>query len=186
MSSLPVFNRVYWLKLHPPPIPLPKVKVQHDIQTMFGKVEGGGFLVVSEIIFCRSLPLCFWPDSEPSKLLFRPKQKLRRGGGLRQINTCREVSLQVIFLDDDIWHCFLRCWLLHSAGGELFGSGQRPLGEGDCLEWHRLLPRKGRQILVNFFKFIQNRFCFPKNDLLEVIPKGTVSRDFRRQGFQPN
>jgi hypothetical protein len=28
-----------------------------------------------------------WPDSEPTKLLYRPKQKPRSGGGLRQINT---------------------------------------------------------------------------------------------------
>jgi hypothetical protein len=30
-------------------------------------------------------------------LLYHPKQKPRRGGGLRQINTCRQVSLQVNF-----------------------------------------------------------------------------------------
>ncbi len=31
----------------------------------------------------------------PTKLLYRPKQKPRRGGGLRNINTCRQVPLQV-------------------------------------------------------------------------------------------
>jgi hypothetical protein len=31
-----------------------------------------------------------------------PKQKPRWEGGLRQINTCRKVPLQVSFLDDDI------------------------------------------------------------------------------------
>jgi hypothetical protein len=36
-----------------------------------------------------------WPDSEPAKLLYHPKQKPRRGWGLRQINTCRKVPLQV-------------------------------------------------------------------------------------------
>jgi hypothetical protein len=30
---------------------------------------GGGCWVVLEAIFCRSLTLCFWPDSEPTKLL---------------------------------------------------------------------------------------------------------------------
>jgi hypothetical protein len=30
-------------------------------------------------------------------LLYHPKQKPRRGGGLRQINTCRQVPLLVIF-----------------------------------------------------------------------------------------
>ncbi len=40
------------------------------------------------------------------KLLDHPKQKTRNGGGLRQINTCRKVLLQVNFLDYDI---LLRC-----------------------------------------------------------------------------
>jgi hypothetical protein len=34
---------------------------------------------------------------EPSKLLDHPKQKPRKGGGLRQMNTCRQVPLQVNF-----------------------------------------------------------------------------------------
>jgi hypothetical protein len=37
-----------------------------------------------------------------AKLLDHPKQKARRGGGLRQMNTCRKVPLQVNFLYDDI------------------------------------------------------------------------------------
>jgi hypothetical protein len=37
---------------------------------------------------------------EPTKLLDQPKQKSMRGWG-GQINTCRKVSLQVNFLDDD-------------------------------------------------------------------------------------
>ncbi len=41
-----------------------------------------GYRVVSETIFCRSFTLCIWPDSEFTKLLDHPKQKLRRGGGL--------------------------------------------------------------------------------------------------------
>jgi hypothetical protein len=32
------------------------------------------------------------------KLLYHPKQKPRRGGGLRQINACRKVPLQDNFL----------------------------------------------------------------------------------------
>jgi hypothetical protein len=36
---------------------------------------------------------------EPTKLLYHPKQKPRRGGGLRQINTCRQIPLQVNFLE---------------------------------------------------------------------------------------
>ncbi len=38
-----------------------------------------------------------WPASKPTKLLDHPKQKPRRGGGLRQINTCRKVPLQLNF-----------------------------------------------------------------------------------------
>ncbi len=41
------------------------------------------------------------------KLLDHPNQKPRRGGGLKQISTCRKVPLQLNFLDDDISHCFL-------------------------------------------------------------------------------
>jgi len=39
----------------------------------------------------------FLTRSEPTKLLHHPKQKPRRGGGLRPINTCRIVPLQVNF-----------------------------------------------------------------------------------------
>jgi hypothetical protein len=62
-----------------------------------------GFWVVFETIFCRSLTLCIWPDSEPTKLPYHPKQKPRRGGGLRQINTSRKVPLQVNFFKGQ--HC---------------------------------------------------------------------------------
>ncbi len=50
------------------------------------------------------LTLCICPDSEPAKLPYQPEQKTRRGGGLRQINTCLKFPLQVKFLDNDIWH----------------------------------------------------------------------------------
>jgi hypothetical protein len=36
--------------------------------------------VLLETIFCRSLTLCIWPDSEPTKLLHHPKQNPRRWG----------------------------------------------------------------------------------------------------------
>jgi hypothetical protein len=51
------------------------------------------------------LTLCISQDSD--KIATPPKQKSRRGGGLRQINTCGKVPLQVNFLDDDILNCFL-------------------------------------------------------------------------------
>ncbi len=56
--------------------------------------KGGGGL---ETIFRRSLTICIWPDSEPTKLPHQPKQKLRRVGGLGKINTCRKFPLQVKF-----------------------------------------------------------------------------------------
>jgi hypothetical protein len=71
-----------------PPPPLPKVKVQ---QIVCGLEVVGGCWVVLQTIFCRILTFCFWPDSEPTNLLYHPKQNHRRGGGLRQINTCRKV-----------------------------------------------------------------------------------------------
>jgi hypothetical protein len=56
-----------------------------------------GCWVLLEKIFCRSLILCIWLDSEPTKFLDHSKQKPRRGGGLTQINICREVPFQVTF-----------------------------------------------------------------------------------------
>ncbi len=43
----------------------------------------------------RSYTLCIWPDSKPTKFLYHSKQKPRRWGGLRWINTCCRVPLQV-------------------------------------------------------------------------------------------
>ncbi len=70
---------------------------------------GGACWVLLENIFWRSSTLCIWLDSEPTKLLDHHKQKPRRGGGLKQINTCRKVPLHVNFLDDDILF-----WCLYS------------------------------------------------------------------------
>ncbi len=75
----------------PPPFPVSKYSLYR--QCVPGR--GRGCWVMLETIFRSSLTLCIWPDSEPTKLLDHPKQKPRRGGGLRQINTCREVPLQV-------------------------------------------------------------------------------------------
>ncbi len=110
MSSLLVFNRVYRPEIQSvmlvfstqlcellplynllsgsPAPPLPKVNVQYNTDSVW-LVGGLGRWVVLETIFCRSLILCLWPDSEPTKLLYHPKQNPRRGGGLRQMNTCR-------------------------------------------------------------------------------------------------
>ncbi len=79
-----------------PPPPLPCVKV-HYIQTVCGWEGGGGCWVVLETIFWRSLTLCIWPALEPRNFPYHPKQKPRRGEGLRLINTSRKVTLQVKF-----------------------------------------------------------------------------------------
>ncbi len=63
---------------------------------------GGGCWVLLETIFCRSLTLSIWPDSERTKLLDHPKQKPSRGGVLRQINTCRKALYRSIYLDNYI------------------------------------------------------------------------------------
>ncbi len=98
MSSLLVFNRVYRLEIQsvmlhfrpsfanycssnllsssptPPLPPFPK-----STYTVCGW-EGMGVLSWLESKFCRSLSLCFWPDSEPTKLQHHPKKKSRKGG----------------------------------------------------------------------------------------------------------
>jgi hypothetical protein len=50
-----------------------------------GGGEGKGSGCVESIY--RIYTLCIWPDSEPTKFLYHPKPKPRRGGGLRQIRT---------------------------------------------------------------------------------------------------
>ncbi len=119
MSSLLLFNRVYRLKIQsvmlvfstqlvsccpdnllsgspPPTFPESKYSVQcTEHRQCVGRV--GRCWVVLETIFCWSLHSVSGQISEPRKLLYLPKQKPRRGGGLRQINTCRKVPLQVYF-----------------------------------------------------------------------------------------
>ncbi len=117
-----VFIRVYRLEIHSvmlvfrpsfanccpsnllsgstPPTPTSPFPVWISIHVLYIRipcVRGRGFGVLLETIFCRTLTLCIWPDSEPTKLLHHPKQKLRRGRGLRQINTCGKVPFQVNF-----------------------------------------------------------------------------------------
>ncbi len=78
-------------------LPLPPFPVQYCIYRVCDWEGVGGCWVLLETIFCRSLTLCNWPDSEPTELLDHPKQIRRRGGVPRQINTCRKVPLQVNF-----------------------------------------------------------------------------------------
>ncbi len=53
-----------------PPSPLPNVQYIVYRQCVTG---GGGCWNVLWTIFCRSFTLCFWPDSEPTKLFHHPK-----------------------------------------------------------------------------------------------------------------
>ncbi len=62
---------------HPPPLSLCQRTVCYW--------EGVRGVVLLETIFCRSLTLSIWPDSEPTKLLDDPKENPRRGGPQRAL-----------------------------------------------------------------------------------------------------
>ncbi len=53
---------------------------------------------VAGTIFCRGLKLCIWPDSEPTKLPYHPKQKPRRGGGPLLVNFYEKADYRVVSL----------------------------------------------------------------------------------------
>ncbi len=99
----------------PTPPPFPKLKYRIYRQCVAGRGCGGDELCWRPIHILQEFNSLFLTRTEPTKLLHHPKQKPRTGGGLRQINTCRKVPLQVIFLDNDIWHCFLSVRILFSA-----------------------------------------------------------------------
>ncbi len=90
-----------------PPLPLPWVKVQY-IQTVCDLEGGGGVSSPVGDHILQEFNTLYLTRIRTTKLLDHPKQKPRRGGGLRQIHTCRKVPLQVIFLDDDSLLCCLR------------------------------------------------------------------------------
>jgi hypothetical protein len=69
------------------------------------------------------------------KLLHHPKQKPRRGGGLRQTNNCYKVALQVILFNDDILHCCLSVLAFHVA-----------LPKVQLFDWERFLLSEAPQI----------------------------------------
>ncbi len=77
--------------------PLPKVKVQY-MQTVCGWEGGGGVVgwFWRPYIFRRSLTRSVSNQIQNLQHCFSTQNKtLRRGGGLRQINTCRKVTLKV-------------------------------------------------------------------------------------------
>ncbi len=125
MSSLLVFDRFCRLEIQPVvsqvgifvpsceilplylshwfPSPFPCVNMYRSTVRIYtvcngGGGEGGIGLCVQHILLYMSCTLCIWPDSEPTKLLYHPRQKKnRRGGSLRHINTCRQIPLLVNF-----------------------------------------------------------------------------------------
>ncbi len=101
----------------------------------WGRGMAGFWVVLDQLetIFCGSLTQYILPDSEPIKLLYHPKQKSRRGGGIRQINTCRTVPVQVIFLDNNIWHCFLSVWSFYALTSK-HGSVYKPCVKCQMIE----------------------------------------------------
>jgi hypothetical protein len=98
------------LVLLSPPLPVSKYSIYSTNSVWPG--GGGGCWVLLETMFCRSLTLCIWPESEPTKLLDHPKQKPSREGGLRHTNTCRNVPLLVNLFR--WWHFALVSTLLIS------------------------------------------------------------------------
>ncbi len=69
-------------------------------------------------------------------ILYRRIQCVREGYGvlrLRQIHPCRKVPLQVIFLDDDIWHCLL--WVLPFYDSFKAGPVTGCSSFINCLSW---------------------------------------------------
>jgi hypothetical protein len=102
--STPIAPLTFSLVHLPPPLPKErergrlfsqhsvKVKVQY-VQTVWAG-RGWGCWVVLETIFCRSSTLCFLTSFRTYKIdLPSPNKKPRKGGGLRQMNTCRKVPL---------------------------------------------------------------------------------------------
>ncbi len=73
-----------------------KYRSMYSYIVLKGWGGGGRGSVCVESIY-RGYTLCIWPDSEPTKLLYHLKQKSRRGGGHRPINTSRQVPLLVSF-----------------------------------------------------------------------------------------
>ncbi len=84
----------HWLTFSPPPFPV-WISVGVCIYSMCNRGGGMGSGCVESINRSYTLGVC--PDSKLKKLLYYPKQKPRRREGLRQINTCSQIPLQVIF-----------------------------------------------------------------------------------------
>jgi hypothetical protein len=77
------------------PPPSPKVEVR-NLQTVSGRNGAGvSSCVIGHIL--QEFNTQYLTRFGTYKIASHPKQKPKRGGGLRQINTCRKVPLQVVF-----------------------------------------------------------------------------------------
>ncbi len=208
MSSLLVFNRVYRLEWRysqscwyfrpsfvnyclsnllsgsTSPPPLPKAIVQY-IQTSCGWVGvGGGVLSCFGDHILQEFNILFWPDWEPTKLLYHPKQKPRRGGGLRQINTCRKVPLHDNFLRDRhlalLSLIFLRSHTSVYTGVQYrFYIKQRPLKIGST---EKACPVSPSSVL---FAWALTSAWGPIPESIEIIYRGPGFLAVVRCGFSP-
>ncbi len=78
-----------------PPPPLPNVQYTQTVCDCGGE----GCWNVLWTIFCRSFTLCFWPDSEPTKLLHHPKQKWPVKTTLKVLTNEKRGGLKVVAFD---------------------------------------------------------------------------------------
>jgi hypothetical protein len=86
--------------LPPPPPPFPCVNKYRGMY-LYSVQRGGGGGGAEEIGLCgehlQELFTVSLPRFRTYKIALPPKQKPRRGGAFRQINTCRQIPLQVNF-----------------------------------------------------------------------------------------
>ncbi len=96
-----------------------------------------------------STKLCYlYSPTKPKKLLYHPKQKPRRGGGLRHINTCHKVP----FFDEDILHC-LPCVL------SFYGSRLDQQSAGAGRAYFNELVLLTYSIIVPFTRYLWRASC---------------------------
>jgi hypothetical protein len=91
--STPIAPLTFSLVHLPPP---PKVKVQY-VQAVCGWEEVGELTIVGDHILQEFNTLFSDQNQNLQNCFTTPEQKPRMGGGLRQMNTCRKVPLQVNF-----------------------------------------------------------------------------------------
>ncbi len=111
MSSLLIFNRVYRLTslVHLSRYSPPSKSQCTTLYIIYRQCVAGGRVLscVGDHIL-QEFNTLFLTKFRTYKIARPPQTRTpRTGGGLGQIKTCRKVSLQVNFLDNDIWHCFL-------------------------------------------------------------------------------